>query len=220
MSPFSRLRAGAPPRAGLGILFDTGSGGARGRIRLAVRPPPEPATLNKFQTFRHAKLSTCLAKFLRKRGDLCTNPITGEQFIYGHFSIKREKEAAYRRLLVREYFALNGPADAPLLRIDEWDRDRAKHQYGPLGFITAHFMWSMESQDDLRVHPSFAEFAAGLLWLHDNVGGPCEKLPGTPEQLSQIKEQYPPRPLEGLHQFRWYSPKRWQKLPKKIRRAA
>jgi hypothetical protein len=154
-----------------------------------------------------------------KRGDICTNPITGEQFIYGHFSMKREKEAAYRRLLVREYFALNGPSDAPLMPIDERDRDRAKHLSGPLGFVTAHFMWSMESQDDLRVHPSFAEFAAGLLWLHDNVGGPCELLPGTPEQLSQMKGQYPPRKLDGLNQFRWHSPQP-QKLPKETRRAA
>ena len=77
----------------------------------------------------------------------------------------------------------------------------------------------MESQDDLRVHPSFADFAAGVLWLHDNVGGPCELLPGTPEQLSKMKVQYPPRPLEGLNQFRWY-PSQPQKLPKKTRRAA
>ena len=88
---------------------------------------------------------------------------------------------------------------APLMPIDEWDRDRAKHGSGLLGFITAHFMWSMESQDDLRLHPSFADFAAGLLWLHDNVSGPCELLPGTSEQLSQMKRRYSPRKLEGLN---------------------
>ena len=154
-----------------------------------------------------------------KRGDLCMNPITGEQFIYGHYSLKQEKEAACRRLLVREYFALNGPSDAPLMPIDEWDRDRAKHGSGLLGFITAHFMWSMESQDDLRLHPSFADFAAGLLWLHDNVGGPCELLPGTSEQLSQMKRRYSPRKLEGLNHFRWHSPQR-RKQPKENRRAA
>ena len=38
-----------------------------------------------------------------KRGDLCTNPVTGGEFVYGFDSIKRQKDAAYRRLLVREY---------------------------------------------------------------------------------------------------------------------
>ena len=37
------------------------------------------------------------------------NPITGEQFVYGYHPMKREKEAAYHRLLVREYFALKRP---------------------------------------------------------------------------------------------------------------
>jgi len=102
-----------------------------------------------------------------QRGDVCRNPVTGAEFVYGLDPIKKQKEAAYRRLLVRDYFALNSPADAPLMPIDEWDRDRAKHLSGLLGFITAHFMWSLENQDDLRVHPSFAEFASGMLWQHD-----------------------------------------------------
>src|SRR5262249_6678992 len=103
-----------------------------------------------------------------KPGDIRMNPITGEQFIYGYYALEREKETAYRRLLVREYFALSGPSDAPLVPMDEWDRDRAKHLSGLLGFITTQFTWSMESQDDLRVHPSFADFASGMLWQHDN----------------------------------------------------
>jgi len=103
--------------------------------------------------------------------------------------------------------------------IDEWDRDRAKHLNGLLGFITAHFMWSMESQDDLRVHPSFYEFAAGMLWLHENVGGSTERLPFTPEQLPEMKRRYPPRKLEGLYHFRWRPPKR-QNRSKEKRRAA
>jgi hypothetical protein len=50
-------------------------------------------------------------------GDICMNPITGEQFIYGYFSMQQEKQAAYRRLLIREYFALSGPSDAPLVPV-------------------------------------------------------------------------------------------------------
>ena len=98
-----------------------------------------------------------------KRGDICWNPVTGEEFVYGVDPIEQQKEAAYRRLLIREYFALSGPSDAPLVPIDDWERNHAKHLSGLLGFITAHFMWSLENQDDLRVHPSFAEFASGMV---------------------------------------------------------
>ena len=96
-----------------------------------------------------------------KRGDLCTNPVTGGEFVYGFNSIKRQKDAAYKRLLVREYFALHGPPDAPLTPTDDYQRNRAKYAGGLLGFITAQFIWSLENQHDLTVHPSFADFASG-----------------------------------------------------------
>jgi hypothetical protein len=44
-----------------------------------------------------------------KRGDLCTNPVTGGDFVYGFDSIKRQKDAAYKRLAAREHCALHGP---------------------------------------------------------------------------------------------------------------
>jgi hypothetical protein len=157
-----------------------------------------------------------------QRGDECQNPVTYGLFVYGFDPIKKQKEAVYRRLLVREYFALSGPSDAPLMPIDEWDRDRAKHSNGLLGFITAHFMWSMEDQDDMRLHPSFAEFASGMLWLHDNhdrkVG--CYSLSYfPPEQIAELKRRFPPRKLEGLSGFRWRRPQR-QDRAKERRRAA
>ena len=99
-----------------------------------------------------------------KRGELCTNPVTGGDFVYGFDSIKRQKDAAYKRLLVREYFRLHGPPDAPRMPTDDYERNRAKHSSGLLGFMTAQFIWSLENQHDLRVHPSFADFASGLLW--------------------------------------------------------
>jgi hypothetical protein len=34
-----------------------------------------------------------------KRGELCTNPVTGGEFVYGFDSMKRQKDAAYKRLL-------------------------------------------------------------------------------------------------------------------------
>ena len=133
-----------------------------------------------------------------KRGDLCTNPVTGGDFVYGFDSIKRQKKAAHKRLLVREYFALHGPPDAPRMPTDERDRGRAKYAGGLLGFMTAQYTWSLESQDDLRVHPSFADLASGMLWQHEHIGGSTE-LPFTPQQLPEMKRRYPPRQLAGLN---------------------
>src|SRR5215510_650852 len=96
-----------------------------------------------------------------KRGELCTNPVTGGDFFYGFDSIEQQKKAAQKRLLVREYFALKGPSDAPLMPTDDYERNRAKYAAGLLGFITAQFIWSLENQRDLTVHPSFADFASG-----------------------------------------------------------
>ena len=85
--------------------------------------------------------------------------------------------------------------------IDEWDRDRAKHLSGLLGFITAQFMWSMESQDDLRVHPSFADFASGMLWQHDNNVKGYSLCYFPSDQIAELKRRFPPRKLKGLIGF-------------------
>jgi hypothetical protein len=114
---------------------------------------------------------------------------------------------------------LIGPSDAPLMPVDEYDRDRAKHLSGLLGFITAHFIWSLENQDDLQVHPSFADFASGILWQHDNnvEGYSLTYFPS--EQIAELKRRFPPRKLDGMIGFRWRLPRR-QDQAKKRRRAA
>ena len=102
---------------------------------------------------------------------------------------------------------------------DEWDRDRAKHTNGLLGFVTAQFTWSIENQDDLRAHPPFADFASGMLWQHDNnvKGYSLSCFPS--DQIAELKRRFPPRKLEGLIGFRWRPPQR-QKQAKETRRAA
>jgi hypothetical protein len=69
---------------------------------------------------------------------------------------------------------------------------------------------------DLTVHPSFADFASGLLWQHENMGA---ALSCPLQQLPEMKRRYPPRKLEGLEHFCWRPPQR-QKQPKETRRAA
>ena len=177
------------------------------------------AKSNLIESPTRREVERLFGKISARRGDLCINPVTGGEFVYGFDSIKRQKDAAYKRLLVREYFALHGPPDAPVMPVDEYDRDRAKHSSGPLGFITAQFHWSLESQDDLRVHPSFGDFASGMLWQHyNNVEGYSLRCFPS-EQLAEMKRRYPPRKLEGLNSFRWRPPKR-QKQPKEKRQVA
>ena len=91
---------------------------------------------------------------------------------------------------------------------DDCERNRAKHASGLLGFITAQFAWSLESQDDLRAHPSFADFASGMLWQHDNdvEGYSLSYFPS--DQLAGLKRRFPPRKLEGLKGFDWRPPRR------------
>ena len=112
------------------------------------------------ETLIRREVERLFGEISAKRGDLCTNPVTGGEFVYGFDSIKRQKDVAYKRLLVREYFALHAPLDAPPMPTDERDRGRAKYAGGLLGFITAQFIWSLENQHDLTVHPSFADFAS------------------------------------------------------------
>jgi hypothetical protein len=79
---------------------------------------------------------------------------------------------------------------------------------GLLGFITAHFIWSIENQDDLRAHPPFADFASGMLWQHDNnvEGYSLTYFPS--EQIAELKRRFPPRKLDGMIGFRWRLPRR------------
>ena len=118
------------------------------------------ASTNLSETPIRRDVERLFGEISAKRGDLCTNPVTGGDFIYGFDSIKRQKDAAYKRLLVREYFALHGPPDALPMPTDERDRGQAKYASGLLGFITAQYIWSLENQHDLTVHPSFADFAS------------------------------------------------------------
>jgi hypothetical protein len=143
------------------------------------------ATDRTSETAIRREVERMFAKISARRGDPCINPVTGGEFVYGSDPIKKQKDAAYKRLLVREYLALNGPPDAPRMPTDERDRGRAKYAGGLLGFITAQFLWSLENQHDLTVHPSFADFASGLLWQHENMGG-CTALPFTPQQLPEM----------------------------------
>jgi hypothetical protein len=66
-----------------------------------------------------------------RRGDLCENPVTGGEFVYGFDPIRLQKKMAYHALCAREDFAINGPADAPRLPLEYWECERVRWSAGP-----------------------------------------------------------------------------------------
>ena len=152
-----------------------------------------------------------------RHGDLCWNPVTGEEFVYGVDPIGLRKKMAHHALLAREDFAVNGPDDAPPLPLEHGECEQVRWSGKPLNYLTAQYAKSMVALYNVKAHLSFDDYASGVLWEHDNVPGSA--LPFTPEQLAEVKRRYPPRKLEGLDCFSWRPP-RGQNRAKKNRRAA
>ena len=48
-----------------------------------------------------------------KRGECCTNPVTGGGFVWGLDPIATQKKEATAALRAKEWFAVNSPGDAP-----------------------------------------------------------------------------------------------------------
>jgi hypothetical protein len=152
-----------------------------------------------------------------KRGDLCTNPVTGGEFVYGFDPIRLQKKIAYHALLVREDFAVNGPSDAPRLPLEHWECERVRWSGRPLDYLTGQYAKSVVALYNVKGHPSFDDYARGVLWEHDNVPGSA--IPFETEQLAEMKRRFPPRKLEGLKCFCWRPPKRQSRAKEKGRAA-
>ena len=158
------------------------------------------------QTLIGSEVERLFGEISAERGDLCTNPVTGGDFVYGFDPIGLQKKIAYHALLAREDFALNGPADAPRLPLEHWECEQVRWSGRPLDYLTAQYAKRMVALYDVKAHLSFDDYARGVLWEHDNVAGSA--LPFTPEQLAEMKRRFPPRKLEGLKCFSWLPPHR------------
>jgi hypothetical protein len=117
----------------------------------------------------------------------------------------------------RDDFAVNGPADAPRLPLEHWECERVRWSGRALDYLTGQYARSMVPLYNVKGHPSFDEYARGVLWEHDTI--PESALPFTPEQLAEMRRRFPPRKLERLKCFSWRPLKR-QARPKEKRRAA
>jgi hypothetical protein len=122
----------------------------------------------------------------RPRG--LTNPVTGEYWLANVVPSEPEKRNACRALLAREWFAFNGPPDAPPLPISNTEIELYEHR-GDLANAVRSYAVSLRENDwDIRRHPTFEEFVGGLL---------CLPRPPFTEPRT-IARRFCPKPLPGL----------------------
>jgi len=153
-------------------------------------------------------------------GDDCRNPVTGAGYIYGEDPIEPQKEEARRALLAREWFAIDGPADAQPLPL--WcDEENLEPDGWLLRYIVRLFARSLGGQEyDFRKHPAFADYVSGVLWEAGRVDGDIGVLPNFPDELAKLKKRFPPRELPGMGPgFCWMTPKEYAEEMPRYRRS-
>ena len=149
-------------------------------------------------------------------GENRRNPVTGAGYVHGVDPIAPEKEAAYRALLAREWFAFNGPADAQPLPL--WCDERKAP--GLLAYIARLYARSLADRNyDVREHPPFADYISGVLWEAERVDGIIGTLPIYPTELPELQKRFPPRELPGMGPgFCWLSPEEYPDYMQRYRR--
>jgi hypothetical protein len=140
------------------------------------------------------------------RGKSCVNPITAGGFDWGIDPIAEQKEYATIALLAREWFAVNGPRDAPLLPLNVHDRDRFRGS-GGLTALVGFYARSLSRQEyDVCKHPPFDEFARGLMAIATERG--LWQL----EEDETLTRRFPPRPLVGMTPSAYWDPYEYAEL--------
>jgi hypothetical protein len=142
----------------------------------------------------------------------CENPITGGRFLKGgtgEDSIAHQKREAEKALLAQEWFALDGPANAPALPVTQmgWEDMRHDHECG-LNPLIGFYSRSLSFRDwQVHNHPSFEDFARGLL-ANDNGHWDLPQRVGP-----AVLKRYPPRALAGMtpHGY-WAPPKEYSEI--------
>jgi hypothetical protein len=141
-----------------------------------------------------------------KRGECCVNPITGGKFVMGLDPIATQKKDAIVALLACEWFAVNGPPDAPLLPLNVHDRDDFRGSGGLTALVGFYARSLSRQRYDVFKHPPFDEFARGLMAI------------ATERGLWQLEEdetlirRFPPRPLVGMMPSAYWDPHEYADL--------
>jgi hypothetical protein len=137
-----------------------------------------------------------------KGGERCENPVTGGGFVWGVDPIVPQKKAAVVALRAREWFAVNGPSDAPPLPLSSNDVEDYRTARGLLG-IVGFYARSLSRQScgrkryDIDKHPSFHDFACALMAINVGVWG---------IETEELKRRFPPRPLAGMTPGAYWAP--------------
>ena len=86
-------------------------------------------------SLKEKEVDQLFAKLNAKRGECCINPVTGAGFVWGIDPIAEQKEEAIVALRAREWFALNGPPDAPPLPLTHADVEAYRNARGLAGVV-------------------------------------------------------------------------------------
>jgi hypothetical protein len=122
--------------------------------------------------------------------DIEDNPVAGWADFANCSNSTKLVAAATRAVLARRWHAVNGPQDADLqpLPLGCLEMEDAKLQ-SEAGRMLAWYSRSLAHNDyDIQRHPSFYEYACGILALGI----------GAPAPLEELGHRFPPRLLPGL----------------------
>ena len=143
----------------------------------------------------------------RDHHNSCINPVTDGRYVAGLDPIKPQKEKARRALLAREHFSLYGPADAQPLPLSGDEIDEMACRGHLITRVVRQFARSLSNREyDIEEHPSFSDYASGLLWEMDRGNEFIPDYP--PNEDAEVRKRYPPRRLEGIGcGAKWLPPK-------------
>lgn len=170
-------------------------------------------------SFLENKVDQLFAALNAQHGDCCRNPVTGEDFVWGIDPIGPQKTEAVRALRAREWFAVNGPTNAPPLPLSDEEIDDYRQARG-LAALVGFYARSLSREGygrrsyDVSNHPSFDDFARGLMAMAMARG-----LWGL-QTAQNLKMRFPPRPLAGMTPGAyWAPPKEYEETIASYRRA-
>lgn len=154
-----------------------------------------------FRSLIEREVDRQFSEVIAVHGEVCTLSITGASIVWGIDPLGPQKEHAIIALLAREWFAVNGPPDAPPLPLYDFDSYRgARGLKGLVGFYARSLARGGYGRHGFDVcnHPSFEDFARGLMAI--NTGD------WNMEKDENLKLRFPPRPLAGMTPSAFWAP--------------
>jgi hypothetical protein len=166
--------------------------------------------VTNFKSLVEREVDRLFSEIKAKGGECCDNPVTGGGFVRGLDPIAPQKKEAVVRILAREWFAVNGPPDAPPLPLSSNDVEDYRIARGLVG-IVGFYARSLSAQGyDVQKHPPFDDFARGLMAIETGWGI---------EKDEDLKKRFPPHPLTGMLPFViWAPPKEYAEYMASYRR--